>query len=343
MMEDIYKYFNDIEVDIEKINSIDAELDDVSKRRVKNNVRSLIKTRKHKLLIKSGIVAAAIILFLSFSAIIPQHSFSAFAESIPILNTLFQKFGLGYGGDFKDYTQVIEETKKSKGYEVKLNEIVMDDFSFKLIYTIKCPEKVSGLIKRDGNPFPYTPAKSVKINGMNFVGGAGGSDRVIDEYTIQVIEDYDINEMNIPKNFDVEIDFKEVNNVKGDWKFNFNVSKEKIAKNIKNYNLNKQLQIQNEGKEVVLIFKKISFSPISTAVLIKSNNEFEYGNLIFKDEEGNIIKPYSSSVNAYNGILGYNGTVLYKFEPIQKVPNKLAVEYKNTDTVKSDIIELILK
>lgn len=342
-MEDIYKYFNDIEVDMEKINSIDVELDDISKRQVKNNVRRSIKTRKQKRLFKAGIVAAAIALFLSVSTIIPQHSFYAFAENIPILNSLFQKFGLGYGGDFKDYTQVIEESKKNKGYEVKLNEVVMDDFSFKLIYTIKCPEKVSALINQKGNPFPHTPGKSIKINGMDFVGGAGGSDRVIDEYTIQVIEDYDINKINIPKNFDVEIDFKEINNVKGYWIFNFHVSKEKIAKNIKNYTLNKQLQIQDDGKKVLLNFQKISFSPISTAVLIKSNNEFEYGNLMFKDEEGNIIKPYSSSVTAYNGIFGYKGTVLYKFEPMIKVPNKLVAEYKSKDPKKSYETELILK
>lgn len=342
-MESIYKHFNDIEVDIDKINSIDVELDDVTKKRIKNNIKNSIKIEKHKRFAKAGIIAVAVSLLLAISAIIPQNSLAAFAENIPVINTLFQKFGLGYGGDFQNYTQIIGKVIKDKGYEVKLDEVVMDDFSFKLIYTIKCSEKVSGLINQKGSPFPHTPDKSIKLNGKEFVGGAGGTDRVIDDYTIQVIEDYDIDEMDIPKNFNIEIDFKEINNTKGDWKFSFYVSKEKISKDIKNYSPNKQLQIQNSSsKEVTLTFEKISFSPISTAISIKSNNEFEYGNLVFKDENGNVIVPKGSSLRAHNGVLGYKATCLYKFDPMPKIPNKILVEYKNTDTTKSNEIELTL-
>lgn len=342
-MESIYKHFNDIEVDIEQINSIDVELDDVTKKRIKKNIRNSIKVVKHKRLLKAGIIAASVALLFSVPAIVPQHSFAAFADNIPILDTLFQKFGLGYGGDFQDYTQIIGEVKKDKGYEVKLDEVVMDDFSFKLIYTIKCPEKVSDLINQKRNSFPHTPGKSIKLNGKDFVGGAGGTDRVIDDYTIQVIEDYDIKELDMPKNFDIEIDFKEINNTKGDWKFSFYASKEKISKDIKNYSPDKQLLIRNsDGKEVKLTFEKISFSPISTAIRIEANNEFEYGNLVFKDEKGNVIVPKASSLNIHNGILGYKAIGIYKFEPMQRVPNKILVEYKNTDTTKSSEIEIIL-
>lgn len=342
-MENVYKHFNDIEVDIEQINSIDVELDDVTKKRIKKNIKNSIKIEKHKRIFKAGIIAAGISLLLSVSAIVPQQSFAAFADNIPILDTLFQKFGLGYGGDFQSYTQIIGEAKKDNGYEVRLDEVVMDDFSFKLIYTIKCPEKVSDLINQKGNPFPHTPGKSIMLNGKDFVGGAGGTDRVIDDYTIQVIEDYDINELDIPKNFDIEIDFKEINNTKGDWKFSFYVSKEKISKDIKNYSPNKQLKIQNSsGKEVTLTFEKISFSPISTAICIKANNEFEYGNLVFKDENGNAIVPRGSSLNAHSGVLGYKATGMYKFEPMKKIPNKILVEYKNADSTKSNEIELTL-
>lgn len=340
-MKDIYKYFNDIEVDIDKINSIDVELDDITKKRIKNNIKSSIKVGKSKHLSKVGIVVAAVSLVILVSAIIPH---TAFADNVPVIDTLFKKFGLGYGGDFEDYTQVIDEVKKDKGYEVKIDEVVMDEFSFKFIYTIKCQENVSNIIKQEGNPFPHTPSKSIKLNNKDFVGGAGGTYRLIDDYTVQVSEDYDINELDLPKNFNIEIDFKEINNTKGDWKFNFHVSKEKIFKDIKNYSPNKQLIIQNNsGEEVELNFEKISFSPLSIAVFIKTNNEFEYGNLIFKDENGNIINYKSSSLDIHNGLFGYNAKALYKFEPMQNIPSKILVEYKNTDTTKSNEIELIFK
>lgn len=343
-MKSIYKNFNDIEVDIEKINSIDVKLDEVAKKRIKNNIKRSIKVENRKYRFKAGVIAAATCLFLLVSAMASQHSFAAFADNIPVLNTLFQKFGLGYGGNFQNYTQVIGDVKKDKEYEVKLDEVVMDDYSFKLIYTIKCPEKISDLINQKGNPFPHTPSKVIRLNGKNFVGGAGGTDRVIDDYTIQVIEDYDINELNIPQNFDISIDFKEINNIKGEWKFDFYVSKEKISKDIKTFSPNKKLQIQNSsGKEVTLTFEKISFSPISTAILIEANNEFEYGNLIFKDEDGNVIVPNGSSLESHNGPFGYKATGLYKFEPMSKIPNKILVEYKNKATTKSNQIELFLK
>ncbi|WP_322390157.1 hypothetical protein, partial [Clostridium perfringens] len=99
----------------------------------------------------------------------------------------------------------------------------------------------------------------------------------------------------------------------------------------------------NSGEEVELIVEKVSFSPISTAVLIKANNEFEYGNLIFKGENGDIINYKSASLNVHNGAFGDKTTALYKFEPMQNIPNKILVEYKNTDTTKSNEIELIFK
>ncbi|WP_040212897.1 DUF4179 domain-containing protein [Clostridium polynesiense] len=234
-MKNVYKHFNDMEVDIDQINSIDVDLDDITKKRIKKNIKNSIKVKKHNGLFKAGMIAAAVSLLLSVTAIIPQQYFAAFADNIPVLDTLFQRFGLGYGGDFQNYTKVIGEVKKDKGYEVSLDEAAMDDFSFKLIYTIKCPEKVLDLINQKGNPFPHTPGKSIMINGKAFVGAAGGTHRVIDDYTIQVIEDYDINEADIPKNLDIEIDFKQINDTKGDWKFSFHVSKEKISKDTKNY------------------------------------------------------------------------------------------------------------
>lgn len=341
-MGNIYKYFNDIEMDLNKISSIDVELDDITKTSIKKKLKSSITIKKHKRVAQTGVAAAVIVSLLLGSVIIPQNALATFADNIPVLNTLFQKFGSGYGGNFENYTQVIGEVKKDKGYEVRLDEVVMDDFSLKLIYTLKSPIKVSTLIGQKGNPFPHIPDKSIKINGEEFVGGLGGTDRIIDDYTVQVIEDFDIEKLNISKKIDIEINFKSINNIDGDWKFSFNTSKEKIAKDIKTFEPNNILKIKNvDGKEVKLKFEKVSFSPISTAIKIKANHEFEYNNLIFKDNNGNILTPRSASLSSNNVLFGYRG--LYKFESLETIPDKIIVEYRNAHTTSSDGVELIIK
>lgn len=335
-MKNIYKSFNDIEVDIDKINSINVELDDISKKRIKNNIRNSIKVKKNKFIPKMvGATACLIILGMT---IVPQESFAAFSSNIPVLNTLFSKFQ-GYGGDFKDYTQVIGIAQKDKGYEVKIEEVAMDNYSFKLIYTIRCKENVRDLIKKASNPFPHTPGKSIKLNGKKFVGGAGGSDRIIDDHTVQVIEDFDIDRTNIPQKFNISIDFNEINDVKGNWQFNFNMSKEKISKDIKAFDINKEIMVDKDGGNVKLNIKRISFSPISTAALMEANGDFEFNDITFKDENGTIIQPNGSSLEVHNG----KAKALYKFKSISKIPNKIFIEYKNSGKIKNCEINLTNK
>jgi len=340
-MSNIYKHFNDVDMDIDNINLISVELDDVSKKRIKKQLRNTVTQRKNNLLIKTLIAVASIFLILFITSIISKDSITAFAGNIPLLNSLFQHYSSDIGGDFQDYTQVIGETKKDKNYEVTLDEVVMDEFSFKLIYTIKCPEKVSILIPRDSSPFPHTPGKSIKLDGEDFVGAAGGSHKIIDDYTVQVIEDYDIDKKNIPNNFNIEINFNELNGLTGDWNFSFHSSKEKISKAITNYILDKEVKIQSgDGKDMTLTFKTVSFSPISTAIQVETNEDFDYYNLIFKDNDCNIIKSTGSSFSANDGFFGYEGKGLYKFEPMEKIPDKILVEYKTNDIGQKQIAEL---
>jgi hypothetical protein len=342
-MSNIYKHFNDndMDMDIAKITSINVELDDITKKRIRNQLRTSVTTKKNKPLVKTLIAVASIFLIFFSISVLSKDSITAFAENIPLLNSLFQNYSSSIGGDFQDYTQVIGETKKDKGYEVTLDEVVMDEFSFKLIYTIKCPEKVSTLIGKEGSPFPHTPGKSIKLDDKDFIGGASGSHKIIDDYTVQVVEDYDITKSNIPNNFNLEIDIKEVNGLTGDWKFSLHSSKEKISKDIKNFTPNKEVKMQtSNGKEVTLTFKSVSFSPISTAIQVETNEDFDYYNLIFKDADGNIIKSTGGSLSAHNGLLGYEGKGLYKFEPMDKIPEKIFVEYKTNDIAQVQVAEL---
>ncbi|KMT21944.1 DUF4179 domain-containing protein [Clostridium cylindrosporum] len=341
-MSNIYKKFNDIEVDLDEINSVNLELDDIAKKRIKNNIKNSIKVKKHRVIFKTRLIVSGILLILLSSSIIPKLSFTALAENIPILNSVFKSFDSSYGGNFEDYTQVVGKVKKDKGYEVKIDEVVMDDFSFRLIYTIKSDKKFSEITKGWTTSYPYTPGKSIKFNGKDFGGASRANYKIINDYTVQVIEDYDIYTKNISQNLDVEIDFKKVNRINGNWKFGFFYSKEKISKSIKTYFLNKQLIIKNDnGKNVTFTFEKLSFSPISTVILFSANNsDFDSSKLKFKNENENVIEVIGGSGYG-DDFWGYSG--LEKFKPMKKIPSKIIVEYDDKNSPNFRRIELPLK
>ncbi|WP_326512139.1 DUF4179 domain-containing protein [Clostridium intestinale] len=339
MENNLYEYFNDIDMDMESINLLDIELDELTKKRIKNNLHKSLRNKKSTP--KKIIVGAAMVVFLAGVVTVYSPQISAFADNIPVLNTLFHEFK--YSGEFENYTEVINKSIVDKGYEVTINEAVMDDFSFKLIYTIKTPEKIEDLINNVGvdNPFPYTPGTSITLNNKKFLGGAGGSHRIIDEHTVQVINDFDIEDTKIPANFTIDIKFNKINNIAGNWDFSFNMSKEKINKDIKSYDIDKKLKIKDvNNKDMTLTFNKLSFSPISTAILIKGDGEFDYTKVKFKAEDGTELNPtmYSFDVNA-NFI--YSAKALYKFEPITTIPNKIILEYTDNDeNISSMEVEL---
>lgn len=341
MENNLYEYFNEIDMDMESVNLLDIELDELTKKRIKNNLHKSLINKKNTS--KKVIVGAVMVIFFTGVAVVSSPKLSAFADNIPVLNTLFHEFGYGYGGGFDNYTEVINKSIVDKGYEVTINEAVMDDFSFKFIYTIKTPERVEDLINNRGigNPFPYIAKDEITLNNKKFLGGAGGSYRIIDEYTVQVINDFDIEDTKIPENFIIDIKFNEINNIAGNWNFSFNMSKEKINKDIENYDIDKKLKIKDvSNKEMTLTFNKVSFSPISTAIFIKGDGEFDYTKLKFKTEDGIELKPRAYSFEG-SAILIYSAKALYKFEPTTTIPNKIILEYTDNDeNISSMEVEL---
>lgn len=340
-MKDVYKQFNNIEVDLEKINSINIELDDVTKKRIKNNLHLSIKSKKRRILLKIGIpTAVALLLGISFFAV-PRESLIAFAYNIPVLKTFFTDYKEHYGGDFEEYTHVIGKSVKDKGFEVTIDEVVVDNASFKLIYTIKSDEKISK-IKKIPSPFPFAAGKTIKLNGKAINASSGGSEKDIDEYTVQVIESLDADLSKIPNNFTAEIGINKLANVSGNWNFKFDASKEKTTKETKKYKLDAEFRTEfidsgNEKKYGEIIFKEITFSPISTIITFETNNQnFALTDVIFKDDKGNII--------------GDNGASLkddkygkYELNPVKEVPNKIIVERKDSVTLKVTTLEIPIK
>ena len=333
-MKDIYKHFNNIDFNVEDINLTNAEIDDITKKRLKNNLRNSIKPQKPKKIFKISVAVFIASFIALFSIGFLSSSFTAFADDIPVLNSLFEKFNTSYGGNFKDYTQVINKSQKDKGFEVTINEVAMDDFSFKLIYTIKTDKKISEIKKSPS--FPHTMGKTISLNNKGFLCGPKSTYEIIDDYTIRSIDDYDIYKQNIPKNFNIKIKFNKINAIEGNWNFEFNSSKEKISTSTKTFSFNKKIHTYNfDNKKIVFTIKKVSFSPIATTIYSRSFNCFDFSRLKLKDEKGNPIEIIAGS-NITEGFL-YQG--VYKSRPMKEIPEKIIIENENNEFLE----ELILK
>ncbi|MEW9096700.1 MAG: DUF4179 domain-containing protein [Clostridiaceae bacterium] len=336
-MKDIYEHFNEISLDLDLIEKEDINVDDITIRRIKNKFKNSINKKTNK---KAKVLVASLALAMGICAVTLNNS--VLADKLPNINigTFFSSFN--YNGKFQDYAEVIGETRSDKGYEVTLDEIVVDDYSLMIIYTIKAEEKVEELMNKEKSTFPYTPDKSIKINNKEIKGAAGGNYRIIDDKTVQVMMDHDISKDDIPNNFTMDINFNKINNVTGDWRFKFNASKNKIEDTIKTYDINKKYTFKDDtGEEIELIVDKITFSSISTVITFKADKEFEYYNIDFIGEEK--INHRGSSLSRKALRVGHKYEAMYKLDYVEEIPEKITIEYDKKDGYKTKVGEIHLK
>jgi hypothetical protein len=352
-MKDLYTSFNDIEIDLDEIKAINVELDDVAKAKLKKNLKSAIKLKNHNKFRRIGLAAGICFMLLIGSLIILRYSYPAYAQNIHILNSIFRTVPHPLDDDFGDFSQVINQTKKDKGYEVRIDELVMDDYLLKLKYTIMCQDKTIKF-------YTINPNMTIKLNDENALKMNLRTFGQTNDHSIQMVEEYYIKDMTIPNNFTLSIDIGEIDNAIGNWNFKFNLSKKTIAKQIKSFNTNKEIVIKNsEGNDITLHFEKVSFSPISSVILINADTPFdymyqlfEYFKFTFQYENGNQIKFNSLTPTDgwYPCLIGDSSnlkptpskTRLYSFYPMVEIPKNIIVEYKSRTSDKSQIIELPL-
>lgn len=346
-MKNIYEQFNNIEFDIDKLNSTNIEIDELTKNKLKKNLKYQTKKDRKKKIYKRTAISVASFLLI-FSLAYRNESFVAFARNIPILGSIFETFEYtDKKADFNSYSQKIGETQKSNGYELTFNEVVFDDYRLMMTYTIKSKEKIT-IQDCMSQGFPTTTLEdnpkmnnTTKLNNKNLIGGGSGDAINIDEHTIQILEIRDINDLNLGNNVILDIDIKKIKNTIGSWKFKIPITKEKISKNIKTFNPNIKIQVPGvQKKETTLIIYEVSFSPISTNICFKSKDEVKLSEVTFKDENGNIIESLGSSTSINYGKSVFE--IIYELETMKEIPNKIFVEYMAKETGKVYKTELNL-
>jgi hypothetical protein len=262
--KDIYKLFNNIEIDENEFDDIREEVSEIQKKRIKKNLNRRINTKKYINILKYGSIAAAISLVVLIGA---GTASPTFAENIPVLNSITQALNdkFGYHGDYTKFSQLVNKSVTSNGVTLTVNEALADDSKIIIGYTVKSNKKIEGLETASLSRF-------LKVNNKNIDGSTGSIvGNYINDYTYVASEEI---HTNLPKNvsiFNVNLDINELSKVKGKWDFAFSIFKDNLVKNSKIF----KPDIKIDFSDSIATINKIVFSPIDTSIFVSGNSKSE--------------------------------------------------------------------
>lgn len=309
-MESIYKHFNGIEVDIEEINSIDVEIDELTKRRIKNNIHSSIKVRKHKRLIKTGIVAAAVALvILSTSATISPTIANALTD-IPVFGSVFKFFGdmgLKFASD-KGISTVVSKTKIDKDVKFTISDILYDGSRLSIGYIME-GNNIGEVVKPD----LLVNGKSIDFSVSNY-----GSPLTDTSYAGVV----NINPTNeLPKNFKLTLSFNKIGTVEGNWAFE-DIEVKRQANMLNGKLITPMItKTLSEGKSIAIEKIFISDSTIKLHVIESNMPRGTSYSYQLVDNYGNVLQPMGGSGGGTNNI----SNMEYTYIPLNNNPQYFVV------------------
>lgn len=324
--KDIYKLLNDIDIDDKEFAFRDVKVDDL---RIKNLKKNLKKELEFKMSKRAkyglGVACGLMISVLSVGAIGVKNP--SFAKDIPVLNSIIKMLNddNGYEGQYERYAKNIGETQHDKGISITLNEAVYDETGIIITYTIKSDKKLEELGQN------FMSNETIKINGeRDSFSGGGLSKEQIDEHTMIVLMDYNIGMNSLPDKLDVDFNINEIFNIKGNWKFSFNLSNKELLDKTKQFDID---IVKNfEGADVKV--SSVSFTPISTNIQLSGKKSkklndlnshfgfFEYDYWLLFDDKGNEI---GRRENGSGGGLGNSFKAGYRYNAVDSIPEYLTV------------------
>lgn len=326
--KDIYKLFNNIEIDENEFDDIKEEVSEVQKKRIKKNLNRKINTKKYMNILKYGSIAAAISLIVITGI---GTAAPAFAENIPVLSSITQVLNdkFGYHGDYTKFSQLVNKSVTSNGVTLTINEALADDSKIIIGYTVKSNKKIDGLETSSLSRF-------LKINEKNINGSTGsGVGNYINDYTYVGSEEI---HTNLPKNvsiYNVNLDINELSIIKGKWDFAFSVSKDELVKNSVTFKPNTKINLPDSYATI----NKIVFSPIDTSIFVSGNSKsqkhildssenpsddiFNYSYWIVFDDKGVEVLPKGSGGTSYSNTRTFSAEMDY--EKLKHIPKYFTI------------------
>ena len=258
--KDIYILFNSVKIEESEFDSMDEEVTDAEKKRIKKNLKRRIKAKGKFKLLKYGSIAA----ILSLISIIGIGCVSpTLAENIPVLNSITQKLNdkFGFHGEYEKYSQIINRPVTSNGVTLTINEIIADDSKLMIGYTIKSDNKIENLEI-------FGLSKFLQINGERSASSGSSTGNYTDDHTYVGSEEIHTDLLkNTSNKINITLNVDEILNVKGKWNFSFSASKDELVKDSVVFKPNIKLDFPNSITNV----DKVVFSPIDTSIFVSGN------------------------------------------------------------------------
>lgn len=293
---EIYELLNNIEID--ENDFVEVEVSELERMKIKKKLKKSIKKKNYK----KYVTAAGIVLSIGMGTITMQP---ALAYNIPILGDLLLDREIK-NNIYKDYAEIIGETKEHGGVKVTLNSAVIDENKLAVSFDVY-DEK--GRITED-NPeiFAIGIRSGLYINGYEYFGTGSGDWEIIDNKHFKRVYYYDLGDKKYDEEVEINIINKEILGVKADFGFKFKLNKRKINEaSIVLDNItekNEYLEKINKGNRYIDI-KKISKTPLGMTIL-GVNKEID--DLKVLDSKGNEI------LGGFAGFDGSTNLSEYKFE-----------------------------
>lgn len=237
------------------------------------NIKNEKKSNKKKYAMAASLTIG-LMAIISFNPVL--------AEKIPVLNEISKSLKEIYwvNDNYISNASNINITQKDKGIEINLEGVIYDESSIKFIYTLSSEKKLQWGIQMNKS--------SLKINGKELLWDnekyLGDEKKFSDETKISKDEDkiekyaavitYDISDINLEDNVEISWEPKEIHTfngtyAKGNWKFDFKISKEALKSTSKVFNTNYVFEKYGYKKTI----EKIIFTPSETKIIEKDDGK----------------------------------------------------------------------
>lgn len=327
--KEIFELLNDVNIDEKQYDDVDIKVSEIQKYNLKSSLKKQIKSKGKSKKLKYAVSAAAVILTCVIGGGFIDPTF---AQNIPVLSSVIEKINgnSGFKGEYSKYSQTVEKGVTDKDLTLTIKEVVCDDNTLIIGYSIKSDKKIKDLLPDKNMAVPHLMFPEFKVNGTKLNVGSGGRGEYVDDYTYIGTEELDIAAKSIPKNFNFDIQVNNIGGINGNWSFKFSVSKEQISKKTTTFNPNTKV----EFKDCSINIKKVSLSPIDMAIVFdgrykKDRNKnisgiIEYNDWFVLDDKGVELAPKGASGGSTFHIFNDFKYQMH-FEALKETPKYLTV------------------
>lgn len=222
-----------------------------------------------------AVVAALMVGVVSLSVISPTY-----AESLPILKSVFAYFGKSENYSNKQYLMYstpINQSVTDQGYTITISEVAADDNLIVISYTVKGTKPFSNDFSLD--PYLF----GILSQGGKNITNATGQGKMLDDDTFAGYTSYFVGRDNLPDKLDLNFAVKQIDNTPGKWNFQFTISKQGTSK--KSQVVTPSVTASLPNAKVVV--SKVVMSPFANTVMLNvsyTKQPYHYGFFVLDDK-----------------------------------------------------------